>query len=167
MAFIIWFIGLKNSGTACETSWLLLGILSMLSLACHPIFPPSLTIQWLTPQAIMLPVKLNMPNSAPLWYGVFAPFWLGLAIFLLVDGSWPKYKHQYVTEHYGHFWYLCNFTFNSSWATLSSFLACYLLFLSFQVCWYPFVFFLFFLLHTQFISSTSLTFYRSLAIFIY
>jgi len=76
MAFLVGFLDYKG------VYWLLLGVISMLVFT------------------IILPVKLNHPTHSPSWYGVFSPFWLGLAIFLLVDESWPQYSHTYTTPDY-------------------------------------------------------------------
>jgi len=48
----------------------------------------------------LLSVKLDSPDSAMSWYGVFVPFWVGLSFFLLVDEGWPEYEHTFSTGSY-------------------------------------------------------------------
>jgi len=49
---------------------------------------------------IILSVKLDSPDSSMSWYGVFVPYWVGLMFFLLVDESWPEYRHKFHTYNF-------------------------------------------------------------------
>jgi len=49
---------------------------------------------------VLLAIKLDTPYPSISWFGVFVPFWVGLAFFILVDEGWPDYEHKFSTETY-------------------------------------------------------------------